>query len=144
MNFQNFLTTVIREKNSKKPQFKEGTFLVERRHYPRISAELPLGYSIVDGEENHGGMIADASEGGLLVYLKERLNVGTLLKIEILFVKGLELSSIDGVAKVVWSDLAARENWGGHRYGLQFESFCEGDLDKLKSMLKEVRQTHFH
>ena len=144
MNFQNFLTTVIREKNNQKPQLKEKTFLAERRHYPRISAELPLGYSIVDEKENHGGMVGDVSEGGLLVYLKERLNVGTLLKLEILFVKGLELSSIDGVARVVRSELTAKGNWGEHRYGLQFESFCEGDLDKLKSMLKEVQQTHFH
>jgi hypothetical protein len=144
MNFQNFLTTVMRDKNNERPRFEEGTFSAERRHYPRIRAELPLGYSIVDEKKNHGGMVGDVSEGGLLVYLKERLNVGTRLKLEILFVRGLELSSIDGVARVVRSELTARGNWGEHRYGLQFESFCEGDLDKLKSMLKEVQQTHIH
>ena len=86
-------------------------------------------------------MIADASEGGLLVYLREKLPIGTCLKIEILFVKGLELTSIEGITKVVWLDLAARESFGEFRYGLQFQSFHEGDLDRLKTLLNEVGRT---
>ncbi len=142
MNLQNILATVFREKNNNKPPSKENTFFAEKRRHTRIRTELPLGYSIMDGKENHGGMVADASEGGLLVYLMENLIVGTLLKIEILFVKGLELNSIHGVARVVRSEQAARENCGEHRYGLQFESFCEGDLDKLKNLVKEIGQNY--
>jgi len=29
-----------------------------------------------------------------------------------------------------------------NRYGLEFQSFIEGDLDKLKKLLKEVGETH--
>jgi hypothetical protein len=64
------------------------------------------------------------------------------LKIEILFVKGLELSSIKVIAKVVWADLAPKEIWGEYRYGLEFQSFQEGDLQKLRRLLKEVGETH--
>ena len=142
MNSRKFLTTVRRGKDKDKSQSDEGTFVIEKRKHPRIHVELPLDYSIVDKRENYGGMVADASEGGLLVYLKEPLEIGTQLKIEIIFVKGRELSSINGRAQVVWSDLPARESYGEFRYGLQFQSFHEGDLDKLKDLLKEIGQTY--
>ena len=119
---------------------KEGLFLVERRRHPRISIELPFDYSLFEKGEDHRGILADASEGGLLVYLLEKIDVGSLLKIEILFSRGTELITIVAISKVVWSDLASRESWAEYRYGLQFLSFFQGDIDKLKMLLKEVGQ----
>ena len=83
-------------------------------------------------------MVANASEGGLLVYLPERMEIGAFLKIEIFYVRGLELDTIKAVAKVVWCDLAARESWGEHRYGLQFQYIDQKDLSRLTILLKEV------
>jgi len=85
--------------------------------------------------------VANAAEGGLLVYLHEAIGIGALLKIGILFAKGFELNAIQGIAKVVWSDLAAKKNWGEYRYGLQFQSFQKGDLRKLKNLLEEIRES---
>jgi c-di-GMP-binding flagellar brake protein YcgR len=119
-------------------QSKMGVLAIEKRKYPRFSVELPLNYSRADVKETFGGMVANASEGGLLVYLPERIEIGTLLKIEILYVKGLELDTIRAVAKVVWCDLAARESWGEHRYGLQFKYIDQKDFGQLTSLLKEV------
>ena len=130
-----------KQKNHGGSHSDKGTVVVERRKYPRINVELPLNYSIVEAKESHGGMVADASEGGLLVELRERIPIGTLLKIEILFVKGLELTSIKGISKVVWSDLSARESFREFRYGLEFQSFHEGDLDRLKTLLNEIGRT---
>ncbi len=141
MRPRKFTTTVRREKRQPGPKSKEGIFIVERRKDPRFSVELPLDYS-VEREDRYGGVAANASKGGLLVYLPEAIVVGTLLKIEILFVKGLELNSIEAIAKVVWSDLAPKEIWGEYRYGLEFQSFQEGDLQKLRKLLKEVGETH--
>jgi hypothetical protein len=142
MSPRKYLTTVRRKKGKNKSKSKEGIFIVERRKHPRIRVELPLDYSFVDKEETHGGIVANASEEGLLVYLSEATELGALLKIEILFVKGLELNTIKGIAKVVWSDLAAKKAWGEHRYGLEFQSFQEGDFQKLETLLKEVGKTH--
>jgi hypothetical protein len=142
MSPRKYLTTVRRKKGKDKSKSKEGIFIVERRKHPRIRVELPLDYSFVDKEETHGGIVANASEEGLLVYLSEATELGALLKIEILFVKGLELNTIKGIAKVVWSDLAAKKAWGEHRYGLEFQSFQEGDFQKLETLLKEVGKTH--
>lgn len=142
MSPRKYLTTVRRKKGDDPSQSKEGVFIVERRKHPRISVDLFLDYSFADSKTSHGGTAADISEGGLLVYLPEALQVGTLLKIEILFVKGLELNFIKAMARIVWSDLAAKEISGENRYGLEFQSFMEGDLDKLKRLLKEVGETY--
>jgi len=117
---------------------KMGVLAIEKRKHPRFSVELPLDYSRVEGKGTFGGMVANASEGGLLVYLPERMEIGTLLKIELFYVKELELDTIKAVVKVVWSDMAARESWGEHRYGLKFEYIDEKDFSRLTALLKEV------
>ncbi len=117
---------------------KMGVLAIEKRKHPRFSVELPLDYSRVEGKGTFGGMVANASEGGLLVYLPERIEIGTLLRIELFYVKELELDTIKAVVKVVWSDMAARESWGEHRYGLKFEYIDEKDFTRLTALLKEV------
>jgi len=120
------------------PQTRMGVLSIEKRKYPRFSVELPLNYARAEGKDILGGMVANASEGGLLVYLPERIEIGGLLKIEIFYVRGLELDTIKAVAKVVWCDLGARESWGEHRYGLQFQYIEEKDFSRLTTLLKEV------
>jgi c-di-GMP-binding flagellar brake protein YcgR len=119
-------------------QTRMGVLSIEKRKYPRFSVELPLNYTRAEGKDILGGMVANASEGGLLVYLPERFEMGGLLKIEIFYVRGLELDTIKAVAKVVWCDLGARESWGEHRYGLQFQYIDEKDFSRLTTLLKEV------
>ena len=128
----------MNQHNPSPSQTKTGVLSIEKRKHPRFSVELPLDYSQIDGKETYGGMVANASEGGLLVYLPERIEIGALLRIEIFYVRGLELDTIKAVGRVVWSDLAARESWGEHRYGLQFESIDEKDFNRLTTLLKEV------
>jgi hypothetical protein len=142
MSPRKFLTTVRRKRKKDKSPSKEGVFVVERRKHPRITIELPLDYARMDSDEIHGGIAANTGEGGLLAYLPEAIEIGTLLKVEILFVKGLESNRIKAIAKVVWSDLAAKESWGEYRYGLQCQSFQEGDLPNLKMLLKEVGKAY--
>jgi hypothetical protein len=119
-------------------QKKMGVLAFEKRKHPRFSVELPLDYSRVDTKEIYGGIVANASEGGILAYLPERMEIGAVLKIEILYVNGLELDTIKAITKVVWSDWAARERWGEHRYGLQFQYIDEKDFGRLMSLLKEI------
>ncbi|RPJ10847.1 MAG: PilZ domain-containing protein [Deltaproteobacteria bacterium] len=135
MGKQNFVPHGLHDLN---PQKKMGVLAIEKRKHPRFSVELPLDYSRVDGKETYGGIVANASEGGLLVYLPEVINLGDSLRIEIFYASGLELNSIKAIAKVVWYDLAAKESWGEHRYGLQFQAIEEKDLERLKALLREI------
>jgi c-di-GMP-binding flagellar brake protein YcgR len=119
-------------------QPKLGVLAIDRRRHPRYSVELPLDYCRVDGEETYGGIVANASEGGILVYLPERMELGASLKMEIFYVRGLELDTIKVIAKVVWSDLAVKASWGEYRYGLQFQYVEEKDFERLMVLLKEI------
>lgn len=117
---------------------KMGILAVEKRRHPRYSVEFPLDYSRIEEKEIYGGMVANVSEGGLLVYLPQRMEIGAVLKIEILYLQGLEFNTIKAIAKIVWSDLAAKESWGEYRYGLQFLQIDETDFARLINLLKEV------
>jgi c-di-GMP-binding flagellar brake protein YcgR len=126
------------KRKGKKPPHKQGVVAIERRKHPRFNLELPLDYFRVEEKENYGGIVANASEMGILVYLPEKMEMGTTLSTEIFYAKGLELDSIRAIAKVVWADLPARKTWGEHRYGLQFKSIDKRNVNKLKNLLKEV------
>ncbi|MBM4277127.1 MAG: PilZ domain-containing protein [Deltaproteobacteria bacterium] len=130
------------EKKEEKALSRRGVLAIEKRKNPRFFVELPLDYSRKGKKIDFGGIVKDASEGGILVYLPEKIDVGELLKIEIYFAKGLELNTVQGVAKIVWADLAARETWREHRYGLEFHSMPKGMIQKLKNLLKDVGETH--
>jgi len=117
---------------------KMGIVAIERRKHPRFVVELPLDYTRTEVTDIVGGIVANASEGGLLVYLPERLEMGTVLQIQIFYVKDLEFNMLKAIAKVVWSDMAARESWGEYRYGLQFLSIDEQEFSKLMMLLREV------
>ncbi len=132
--------TAAKQKENK-PTHKKGIVAIERRRSPRFNLELPLDYIRIDDKENYGGIVANASEVGILVYLPETMEIGSMLSTEIFYAKGLELDSIKAVGKVVWADLPARKTWGEHRYGLQFQSIDKKNLSKLKNLLKEVGKT---
>ena len=131
------LSKTIKRKKEKSPS-KKGVVAIERRKHPRFNLELPLDYFRIENKENYGGIVANASEVGILIYLPEKMEMGTLLSTEIFYAKGLELDSIRAVAKVVWADLPARKTWGEHRYGVQFQSIDKKNLSKLKNLFEEV------
>ena len=117
---------------------KKGVFVIEKRRDPRYKIELPIDYSHINEKENYRGTIANANEGGILVYLPERLEVGGLFRIKIFFPMETVLSTVQVIAKVVWVDSAIQKTAGEYRYGLQLQSFLKGDLNKFRKLLKEV------
>jgi hypothetical protein len=120
---------------------KKGKGLVkEQRESPRFHFKLPVSYSRTANKERYGGIVGNASEGGILIHLPEKLDAGEVLKIEILFAEGWELKTVQGAAKIVWSDLAIRKSGKVHRYGLQFQLFNKRNLQKLRILLKEASQ----
>jgi hypothetical protein len=119
---------------------KKGVVVIEQREQPRFNLELPLDYLRINEKENYGGIVANASELGVLVYLPEKMEMGTTLSTEIFYADGLKLDSIKAIAKVVWADMPARKTWGEYRYGLQFQSIDRQNLGKLKNLFKEVKK----
>jgi c-di-GMP-binding flagellar brake protein YcgR len=135
--------TIERSTEGSLLQIPRGIFAIQKRKHLRYVIEVPLFYSLIDGETTYnGGLTADASEGGLLVYLPERIEIGGALRIEIFYVKNLSLEAIGATAKAVWSDLDTKAGFRKHKYGLQFQSIDEENLNKLKALLKEVAQAY--
>jgi hypothetical protein len=115
----------------------EGIAIFERRRQPRRRVVLSFDYSRLVDREDHGGTLADANEGGLQVYLPEKLQIGDLFKIKIFAPVNSEVETIQAIAKVVWAS-RTRMRSGKYRYGLQLQSFYKGDLDKYKALLNGV------
>jgi hypothetical protein len=117
----------------------EGIAILERRREPRLRVELPFDYSRIVEREDHGGTLADANEGGLQVYIPEKLQIGDLFKIRIFAPTNSEVETIQAIAKVVWANRTKGRS-GKYRYGLQLQSFYKGDLNKYKALLSGVEQ----
>jgi hypothetical protein len=138
MNLPKFLTPNRKTNGTEWPP-KDSQFAAERREHPRHKLELPIDYSLMDGQERWG-IAGDASEGGLLVYLHELIEKRSILKLEIFFPWGSELSAIKAMAKVVWSDSVARKVLGEYRHGLAFQAFQKESLDKLRTLIRETSE----
>jgi hypothetical protein len=117
----------------------EGIAIFERRKQPRQRVELLFDYSHLVEREDHGGTLADANEGGLQVYLPEKLQIGDLFKIKIFAPGNSEVETIQAIAKVVWAS-RTRMRSGKYRYGLQLQSFFKGDLNKYRALLNGVEE----
>jgi len=116
---------------------RHGTVDFEKRRYPRVSVNLPFEYNRGDATINHGGTL-NASEGGLLVYFPEKMEVGQILSLRLFFPSGFEFKSIEATVKVVWIDVHLAEDWGDYRAGVTFAGISLEDLEKLMIFLRSL------
>jgi c-di-GMP-binding flagellar brake protein YcgR len=115
-----------------KPHY--GTVNFEKRKHPRFDVNLPIEYVRSDLVASRGEAL-NASEGGLLLYLPEKMEIGQHLSMKLFFSSGAELKTIEALVKVVWMDIRLGENRGDYRAGVKFVDISPGDLDKLRSFL---------
>jgi hypothetical protein len=106
----------------------------EKRRYPRFSVDLPMEYTRKDLVAKQGRVI-NVSEGGLLVYFSEQMEIGQALRMKLFSPSGSELNMMEIVNQVVWMDVHKGKGWGGYQSGLKFVDISPVDLDKLKSFL---------
>ena len=123
-------------------EIMEGSFNNrERRIHPRFIIDLPLEYRDMDGSCLRGGIVFNASKGGLLIEAVTDIPVGTELSITVLFPKGFRLADFKVVAKIVWKkpyrkkDCRGNQYWGGYQYGLEFIQILAEDRWKLNFLL---------
>jgi len=100
---------VKKEEKGTKPRY--GIVNFEKRRHPRFNVDLPIEYARSDLGVSHGEAI-NTSEGGLLVYFPERIEVGQYLSLKLFFSSGFEFNTIETLVKVVWVDVHPGEDWG--------------------------------
>jgi c-di-GMP-binding flagellar brake protein YcgR len=111
---------------------------MERRKFNRFKIDLPVDYARLETKRLKAGIAGDASEGGLMVYLHERMKIGTKLYVAVLFSMGFELTGVKAVSQVVWKDVGFEEGWARYRYGLKFLKVADDDLAKLRQLQTDL------
>jgi len=109
----------------------------EKRNHPRFNVDLPVEYSRTDVLIDQGRAV-NASEGGLLLYLPERMKIGNHLRLKLFFSMGAGLNAIETRVAVAWVDLHVGKDWGDYRTGVRFVEISTEDMGKLKSFLKNL------
>jgi hypothetical protein len=122
------------EKETKR---RYGTVNFEKRKHPRFDVDLPVEYSRTDLAVYHGRVI-NVSEGGLLVYLPEKMEVGQHLRMKIFFSSDFGLNTIEIVTEVVWLDIHLEKDWGDYRTGVRFVDISLEDLNNLKIFFRSL------
>ena len=84
------------------------------------------------------GRAINASEGGLLLYLPEQMEIGQYLTLKLFFTSGSELNTTEMLVKVVWVDIHLEKDWGNYRTGVRFIDISPEDMTKLKNFLRSL------
>ena len=122
-------------KEEKEPKPRYGSVNFERRKYPRFSVDLPIEYYRIDSSSGHTGKALNISEGGLLIYFPEQMDVSQYLRLKLFFPSGSEMNTIETLVEVVWIDIDLGEVWGDYRCGVNFIDVSPEDMTKLKNFL---------
>jgi c-di-GMP-binding flagellar brake protein YcgR len=126
------------EQDESKPRI--GIINFERRKHPRFNVDLPVEYTRVESTLRQTGRALNASEGGLLIYFPERMEIGQQLRVKLYFSVGTDLESVECFVEVVWVDIHLGESWGDHRSGVKFVDVSSEDLNKIRKFLKSLSQ----
>ena len=119
-----------------KPQ--TGVVSFERRKYPRFNVDLPIEYYRIDSSVSHAGRGLNISEGGLLIYFPEKMDLSQYLNLKLFFPLGSELSTIEVLAEVAWTEIHLGESWGDYRCGVRFIDISPEDMTKFKKFLSSL------
>ncbi len=126
------------EEEHKKDKSRFGIVNFERRKSPRFSVNLPVEYSRVDPpSKSSAGHTENASEGGLMLYLPEKLEVGQYLRVKLYFASEPGLNSIKLLGQLAWAEFPFAKE-GDHRYGMKFVDIAPEDLKRLRGYLDDL------
>jgi len=114
-----------------------GTVNFERRQHPRFSVNLPVEYRKVDNPKGRPANTGDVSEGGVLLYVSETMEIGQELSLNLFFTSDRKLTSIKAHAQIVWKDMHIGNN-GPYRIGVKFVDISSEGLTLLKGFLNNL------
>jgi len=120
------------------PKPRYGIASLERRTHKRYSVNLPLEYHRVDSPAPSSGRTGNVSQGGLLLYSSEKMEVGQQLRLKLFFPLGPELTSLEATAELVWVASSTDEKWGTYSCGVKFLQLNQEDETNLKEFLKTI------
>ncbi len=121
-----------KEEQKKQPCNRAANF--EKRKHARFSVDLPLEYYKLGSLVKHDGKAKNASQGGLLLFFSEPLQIGTYLRLKLFLSSDSTWSAIETIMEVAWTDIHLDEG-GNYRTGTRFFDASPEDMSKLKKFL---------
>jgi c-di-GMP-binding flagellar brake protein YcgR len=112
-----------------------GVAKFEERAHPRFLLNLPVEYYPAKSNSRRTGHTENASEGGLIVYLRKDFKVGDLLKLRLFFASGPAMNTVETLSQVIWTEKLKDAEY---RCGIKFVDISLEDMDKLSSFLKKL------
>ena len=110
----------------------------EMRRHPRYAVDLPIECSRINSPVSYTGQAINASEGGLMLYLFEKVEIGQHLKLALFVGSDSTLDTIDMIAQVVWVDIGSSRAMEEYRIGVMIADISSKDRLKLKDLLESL------
>jgi hypothetical protein len=112
----------------------------EKRKHPRFDVDLPIKYGRTQLFLKYARAV-NASQGGLLLYLPEEIEIGQRLALKLFFPSQSELNTIKASVQVVWMDIHMRKDWAwDYQTGVRFVDISPEDLTILRNFLVDPGQ----
>ena len=121
-----------------KEDLSSGFVNFELRRYPRHAVDLPVECFRINSPISHIGRAINASEGGLMVYLPEKVEIGQHLKLMLSVGSNSALDTVDMIAQVVWVDIGSSIVMEDYRVGVMIVDISSTDRLKLKNLLESL------
>jgi len=110
---------------------------LEKRIHPRFLLNLPIEYNHVESPLSHSSFTINVGEGGLMIYLAEKLKGGQRLNLKIFCSSGSTLLTLETMAQVMWADEHLGKD-GNYRHGVKFVAMKPEDLQKFRGFLNSL------
>ncbi len=111
----------------------------EKRKHPRFNVDLPVEYDRIETGLRQGRAL-NASEGGLLLYVRDRMEIGDSFSLKLSLPSTLRAETVEALVQVAWIDFHWEEDWGEYRIGVRFVDLSSEDLQKLRNFLKTLSE----
>jgi c-di-GMP-binding flagellar brake protein YcgR len=128
------------EAEEKETKSHSGTVDSEKRRHPRVNLDLTIEYYRTNSRFSHSGRLMNASEGGLLIYFPEQMEIGERLKLKLFRILGSAMNTVGPLGEVVWVDLHLDETWLDYQSGVKFIEISPEELKRLKHFFISLSQ----
>ena len=119
---------------------RSGFVNFELRRHPRYSVDLPVQCYKLNSPVSHSGRAVNASEGGLLLYLPEKVEIGQHLKLVLSAGSKSALDTLEMTVQVVWIDIGFLMATEEYRVGVMIVDISSTDRLKLKDLLESLSE----
>ena len=117
-----------------------GVAYFERREHPRYSIKMTVEYCPIEKSKSSPAYTGNIGEGGLLLNIREELELGEYLLLSLFIDSGVDYLPIDLLVQVVWRGQDADEE-GNYRTGVKIVNIMAKDRRILRNFLSTIR--HF-